>query len=139
MAVFERVVLSIKGENYTVESDRVMGLINQIENHITFFDLVNPQYLRNEQLSRAYHAALTYAGADVKIEDVYVSLFSVDGKEKVIDRINGLLSMMIPPKHLQASLDVKKYRPSPKALGLLSLLILPWLVVAVLLVKNFGL
>ena len=107
MAIFEDVKLSIGGDEYIVPSDKVMGLIKSIENHVVVFDLVNPQHLRNVQLSEAYHAALTYAGAEITLEDVYNSLFQ-EGKDTVIEKVNGLLSMMIPPKHLRAAESGKK-------------------------------
>ena len=102
MGVFSDITLTMGGDDYVVPSDRVMGLIEAIEDHVVIFDLVNPQYLKNVQLCKAYHAALTYAGAVCTTEQVYDSLFN-GGKEAVIHRITGLLEMMIPPKHLQAS------------------------------------
>lgn len=135
--IFKPIKLSYSGEVFTVESNRVMGLIEAIEDHIVMFDLINPQCLRNVQLAKAYHSALVYAGADCTLEQVYDSLF--DGnKDSVIKKINGLLSMMIPPERLQKGNVKKKDRKISKLFGWCTLLILGVSVAAGASIMNFG-
>jgi hypothetical protein len=137
MGIFEPVNLRLGDNIYTVKSDRVMGLIEAIEDHVVMFDLVNPQHLRNVRLAKAYHAALVYAGADCTLEQVYDSLF--DGnKDSVISKINGLLSMMIPPERLHQNNVKKKILRHTKIYGLLGVLILAVSAMAGVAMTNFG-
>ena len=135
--IFKPVKLNYNGNVFTVESHRVMGLIEAIEDHIVMFDLINPQCLRNVQLAKAYHSALVYAGADCILEEVYDSLF--DGsKDSAIEKINGLLSMMIPPARLQKNNIKKKAKRISKGFAWCALLILGVSVAAGASIMNFG-
>lgn len=100
MAVFEDVTLTWKGDEYTVPSSRVMGLIATIEDHISIAQLYRDGGPQLTRLAFAYAAALTYAGCRVSSEDVYASCFQ-DGQRIIPELVAGLLSMMIPPSVLQ--------------------------------------
>ncbi len=103
MSVFEPVTLSWKGEDYTVEADRVMMLIAKIEEIITLGEVYN--YAQKgaapvAKISMAYGVALRYAGAKVRDDEVYKGLFS-GGEDNIPKALEVLLSMMIPPEDLQ--------------------------------------
>lgn len=135
--VFKPVILKYNGSTFTVEPSRVMGLIESIEDHVVMYDLVNPQELKNSRIARAYHSALVYAGAEVELEEVYDSLFN-GGRDSVIERINGLLSMMIPPERLRKGNIKKKIQSSIRHYAWLGLLMLAASVLGGAIVKVFG-
>ena len=102
MAVFEPVTLTWQGEEFTVPADRVMGLICEVEEVVTLGELMGKKTTPVGKVSRAYAAALRYAGARVRDDEVYAGMFS-SGGENINQAVNGLLSMMIPPSHLAGS------------------------------------
>lgn len=87
-------------EEYVIPANRVMGLIERIEDHITFADLASNK-VRFGKISRAYAEALRYAGKDVGVEEVYKSMLSGATTNQVQSAINGLLQIMIPPEPVQ--------------------------------------
>lgn len=99
--MFEPVEIEWKGETYTVPADQVMGLIATVEDVISLPELLiksKEQRVPMAKLSKAYAAALRYAGAKTTDEDVYQSLFAANNSpEKLTAMITGLMSMMIPP------------------------------------------
>lgn len=97
MGMHEKVELTFKGETFTVESDRVMGLIETVESVITLDELVQSEKPRPALLSRAYCSALKYAGASVNQGEVYASMFSESDTGGILETINTLLMLMIPP------------------------------------------
>lgn len=106
--VFNDVHLSWKGVKFVIPSDKVMGAISRIEEHITLkelLDMMSGGSPKIATLSRAYASVLRYAGCMVGDEDVYLGMFSSAEKEQQISlafsALNGLLSMMIPPKAMQ--------------------------------------
>lgn len=70
---FPPVTVEFSGKQYTIESNRVWGLIGAIEEHITYVRLANLM-LKNEvprvKICEAMAAVLRYAGARVSAEDV---------------------------------------------------------------------
>lgn len=103
MSVFEPVSLTWKGEEYKVESDKVMMLIAKIEDIITLSEVYN--YAQKgaapvAKIAMAYGAALRYAGARVRDDEVYKGLFA-KGDDSIPAALNALLTMMIPPEDLQ--------------------------------------
>lgn len=103
MSVFEPVALTWKGEEYKIESDKVMMLIAKIEDIITLSEVYN--YAQKgaapvAKIAMAYGAALRYAGAKVRDDEVYKGLFG-GGEDSIPAALNALLSMMIPPEDLQ--------------------------------------
>lgn len=103
-SVFDDITLSWGDENYTVPADRVMGLLARIDSHITFSELNNPNGVPVAKLSNAYSAALAYAGANVPPEKIYYEFFN-SGSDATTTAIAGLMTMMIPPGHLQSKND----------------------------------
>lgn len=95
MAIFEDISFEYKGKEFKIKSNKVMRLICTIEDIITLGELTTgPKF---SKLAEAYTAALTYAGADVEIEEVYASLFGNGSKERVSATITNLIMMMLPP------------------------------------------
>jgi hypothetical protein len=99
MAIFQPVTFGWGGKDYTVPAERALGLIAEIEEVMTFIDLlVNRDKPNLSKLARAYGAALRYAGARVSDDEVYEGLFN-PGKlfEEVQQAIAVLLAIMTPP------------------------------------------
>lgn len=116
MSLFEEVGMSWKGKEYVVPSDRVMGLIDTIENTLTVEDLNGK--VKRGLLAKAYCDALRYAGCrDVTQEDVYAVIYDFKNKEGVnyISQIaTNLLMMMIPPDCLRQDLpDEEESKKKP--------------------------
>lgn len=112
MGVFNEIGLSWNGEEYTVAPDRVMGLIEVIEDVITLEELTTK--LQRMKIAKAYFAALRYAGCrDVTVDQIYVNLFDPEKQNEVGPMVSAILMMMIPPEHLKASATPKK--PAAKA------------------------
>lgn len=110
---FEPVTLEYGGSSYSVAPNRVLGLIDCIEEHITLYDLSvgtrSPGSVRMARLAQAYGAALRYAGAtDVTDEDVYHALFGKGGtqtRQTMMTVIGGLLAIMVPPSEVVEKMD----------------------------------
>ena len=99
--MFEQISLKWKDVDYVIPSDKVMGLIECVEDVMTLEEL-NSDGVKRVKLSRAFAVALTYAGAkDVNIEEIYSSLFDRTKGAQVTAVVNNLLLMMIPPEHLR--------------------------------------
>lgn len=100
MGVFQDIKLEWNGEAFTVPSNRVMGAIAIIEEHVTLKELyesVGRGTAKLSKLASAYGGVLRYAGAKVQDEDVYAGMFDSKAAENVSAAVAGLLSMMIPP------------------------------------------
>lgn len=113
MSVFQEIGLKWNGEEYVVPPDRVMGLIETVEEVITLAELGSnrPQPAKT---SRAFAMALTYAGAkEVTPEAVYTAFFDTGKAAETLSIVTSLLMMMIPPEHLQE----KKPKAATKKLG----------------------
>lgn len=125
MRGFEPVTVAWKGETYTVEPDRMLMLIAQVEDALSggsgkqavqiLTQSGGPNY---SALSRAFGAALRYAGADVSDEEIYLSIMDdfadrkADVAVKVQQAIMALLAIIAPPIALALSGDdEKKHQP----------------------------
>ena len=99
MAVFEDVTFIWKGEEFKVPSERVMGLIATVEEHVKAHELSAQDYraVGEGRLSMAYAAALQYAGAKVKADDVYLACFDPESARMRVDILTGLMLMFVPP------------------------------------------
>lgn len=104
MSIFQEVELTWKGEKHVVPANKVMGLICEIEEHITLAELLSEKGAPMGRLAKGYAAALKYAGAPATPEMVYESLFA-DSQQNIPEAVNGLLSMMLPPSTLQTQGD----------------------------------
>lgn len=101
MSIFEEVGLTWQGKEYTVPADKVMGLVEVVEDIITIEEL-SGRGIKRAKVARAFAAALRYAGAGkIDHQDVYNQLFGADAMISTTAAVNGLLSLMIPPEHLQ--------------------------------------
>lgn len=111
MSCFDEVGINWGGVEYKIPPNRVMGLIESIESVITL-DEINAMLvggkIQRAQISRAYSAALCYAGAAVTSDDVYETLFGDQMMSSTIAVLTGLLSMMIPPVHLRSKSNPKE-------------------------------
>lgn len=107
--IFEDITLAWEGEEYTIPSDRVLGAIARIEEHVTLTELHKDALARGtvrmSRLSMAYASVLRYAGAKVKDEDVYAAMFmdGGDANQRAMEAMHGLMAMMIPPSVLDES------------------------------------
>jgi len=111
MSLFDEVSLTWKGDEYVVPADKVMGLIEVIEDVITLEELGSQTGIKRAAISRAFAVALRYAGAkDVTQQDVYVNFFDASKTVEIQTVITSLLLMMIPPEHLQQATE----EPAPK-------------------------
>jgi hypothetical protein len=111
MSRFEEVGLTWGDKEYKVAPDHVMGLIESIETVITMEEInqmLSSGGIRRAQVSRAYRAALNYAGANVSAEEVYNSFFGEKMLEATVQVMVGLLAMMIPPEHLRSKQNPTK-------------------------------
>ena len=105
-SVFEPIIIEWEGQEYEIPANRVLGLIEQIESHVSYSDLLGD--FKVARISKAYGAALRYADADVTDEQVYEKMFDDANAGQVQKAVNGMLAMMIPPKHLQKKTEESK-------------------------------
>jgi hypothetical protein len=111
--IFETVKIQWDGEDYEVDPNRVMGLINRIEDHISFSDL-SSKSLKISKVACAYAEALRYAGCTVTDAEVYNSMFDGASGRQIQNAISGLLLIMIPPEHLQKKTQKPKMKMKAK-------------------------
>jgi hypothetical protein len=100
MNIFDPVTLAWKGEEHTVEPDRIMGLIARIEEIVTLSEIhaaAQKGGMPLAKLAMAYGAALRYAGAKVQDAEVYQSFFAGDGGKTIPGAVAALMAMMVPP------------------------------------------
>ena len=103
-SIFEDVKLEWDGKEYTIPSNRVMGLIERIEDHLSFSDLLskNPKI---GKIAGAWAEALRYAGAAVSDEQVYAEMFRGATTGQIKTAVFGLMEIMVPPQHIQKKTD----------------------------------
>lgn len=103
-SVFAEVKLEWEGELYVVPPDRIFGAIFTIEKHVTLTELhamVTNKAFRLTQISAAYAALLTYAGASkITAEQVYAGMFGAGEtvQQHIMAACMSLLMLMIPQK-----------------------------------------
>lgn len=109
MSVFEDVTITWKDKSFTIKSNRVMGAISRIEDILTLAQLARMQAgidpVNMSKLAKAYHTALTYAGAeDLELDEVYSSLFSNDAKNhNAMNCLTAIMLLMVPPASVRSS------------------------------------
>lgn len=109
MSIFKEVGLSWKGEEFIVPPEKVMGLIEVIEDSITLEELHNPRGINRSKTSKAFACALRYAAqnskpakmCNVTQQDVYTTLFAAETGSNITTIMTSLMLMMVPPEHLQ--------------------------------------
>jgi len=97
-----------KEKEYRVEAREVLPLIAKVEEVLTLAEMYNAaqkETLPLAKLSMAFGVALRYAGANVKDDEVYSGMFNPDDKMAAFVAMNTLLSIMVPPEHLQEKSD----------------------------------
>lgn len=109
--IFQKVTLSWKGQQFEVAADRVMMLIAQIEDVITLPELSNPRGRPLAKISMAYGAALRFAGAKVRDDEIYASMFAEGSAEASTIAVSGLLQMMLPPSTVEIAPSKKAEPP----------------------------
>lgn len=120
MSLFKEVGLSWGGEEYIVPPEKVMGLIEVVEDVITLEELGGSSGgLKRSAIAKAYANALRYAGCkNVTQQDIYGHLFNPETAMDIQPLVTSLLMMMIPPEHLQDKKSVDGEggkKPQPKA------------------------
>lgn len=100
MSIFSEVTLTWGEKEYNVPSDKVLGLVNVIEEFVVIEDLTTGRPPR-ARIAQAYAAAIKYAGGYAKPEDVYVALFNAEDQKRIFAVIDALLCVMIPPESLR--------------------------------------
>ena len=107
-SIFEPVTLAWGKDTYEIPAELVMGLIERIEDHVTFGDLADNK-VKFGKIAAAYGTALRYAGCRVTNEEVYRSILDGASFEQVTSAINGLMMIMVPPGRIQ-----KKTKDGPE-------------------------
>lgn len=123
MSIFKEIGLSWKGKEYVVSPDKVMGLIEVIEDILTLEEMNIVSGIKRSKISKAYASAIRYAAQNssprqecsITQQDVYESLFSIEDGGNIGQIINSLLFMMVPPKHLQDNSGNEKAEQAIKA------------------------
>jgi len=100
--IFEEVGIRWDGVEYTVPADKVMGLVEAIEDIITLEELHSQSGLKRSKVARAFAAALQYAGCrGVTGDDVYSAMFGAEAGVTTASAVTAILSLMIPPQHIR--------------------------------------
>ena len=118
MGVFDDYPIAWNGKNYVIPAGAMLGAIARIEDVVTLQELF-AYGLRGKapmaKLARAYGAVLRYAGAALTDEEVYKGIVTGDQPhEAVVNAINGLLGMMLPPSMWEAG---KEHKPGNSRKG----------------------
>jgi hypothetical protein len=117
--IFEEVGIRWDGVEYVVPADKVMGLVEVIEEIITLEELHNQSGMKRTKLARAFAAALAYAGCrNVGSEDVYTAMFGTSAGVTTANAVTAILSLMIPPEHIRQAGGEGKPKARSKSKGL---------------------
>lgn len=113
MSLFQEVGLQWQGKEFVVPPEKVMGLVEVIEDVITIEELAG-KGVKRAKVAKAFTAAIRYAaqcqGGHAKIseEEVFESMFGHGAMDATTRVVYALLSLMIPPEHLQQQEPVGK-------------------------------
>ena len=103
MAVFQKITLGWREKDYVVPPERMLGLIAEIEEIISLpeiFGMIHGKH-NMSKISRAYGAALRYAGAPTTDEEAYEGMFGAgDTRLRVLTTLGLMAGIMMPPKAL---------------------------------------
>ena len=100
MGIFSEVEFTWGDKTYKVPPDKVLQLIAVIEEHITIEELTTGKFPR-AKIAQAFTAALRFAGAFPQVDQVYAALFNVEDARRIMQTVDALLSVMIPPESLK--------------------------------------
>ena len=114
------VTLVWKGVEYRIEAREVLPVVAKIEECLTLFELADMNSVKKVKLARlsmAFGIALRHAGARVTDDEVHSGMFEA-GNQRVAaeSAVAALLTLMVPPEHLQEKPDGKK-KAEPAAGG----------------------
>lgn len=112
-SIFEPIKIQWGDDEYEIPANRIMGLIETIEDHVSYADL-NPDNPKMGKIAAAYTKAIRYAGGKVDEGEVYNAMFDGATAFQVAQAIDGLLAIMIPPAHLQKKTADTKAAKSSK-------------------------
>lgn len=106
MAIFEDIELEWEGVPYRLKGDGdIMRAIAAVEDHVTVGELVEASKsgrMPLGKLSCAFAAVLRQAGARVTDAEVYAGMWKDGGSvPMIIDAVQHLLAMMMPPSVMQ--------------------------------------
>lgn len=107
MGIFNDVTIGFKGEEFTIEANKVMRLIASVEEVISLAELTTGKP-KLAKIAEAYALMINYAGGNADIESVYESLFVNDGSQTVQAAIQSLIMLMLPPSSYSAPQETKK-------------------------------
>lgn len=92
------IILTWKGQEYTVKEADTMRLGSQVEDIITLSQLGNPAGPPLFKASMALGCALRFAGCRVTDREIHTSLFErTDAAVSMLKMVNILLAIMTPP------------------------------------------
>lgn len=113
MSVFEDVKLNWDGQEYTIPANRVMRLIQAVEDVVTLPELQDCILrMRVARVSEAYAVMLRFAGASVTAEEVYAGIFeSGENMTETLTEAGALLYRLICPPD---AFSKKKQESKPK-------------------------
>lgn len=116
MRAFEDYVIGWEGKDYTIPANQLLPVIAAVEEHVTLHELFQAS-ARNRvplaRLSQAYGAILRFAGVNIPDDQIYQRMFNGGNlQDKMMDAVNGLLGLMIPPKQ-----EVKAQQPGKPQKG----------------------
>lgn len=100
MSRFSEVTLTWGEKEYKVSPDKVLDLVDSIEDHVVLEDLTTGRPPR-ARIAKAYAAAIKFAGGYAKPDDVYAALFNAEDQKRIFGVIDALLCVMIPPESLR--------------------------------------
>lgn len=116
MSLFNPVVLTWKGAEYTVPADQIMQMIAKVEDILTLPELMNPKGRPLAKISMAYGVALRHAGAKATDEEIYAAMFTAGEQAgAAAAAVQGLLMMMVPPSAVEQKQPEKKAKPPKDA------------------------
>lgn len=108
MSIFKEFAVTWKGTEYVVAPDKVMGLVEVVEDVITMEEL-HSAGIKRAKVSRAFQSILKYSGCNATHEEVYNTFFAAGAGVEITNIVHSILLLMIPPEHLQT------VAPPPKA------------------------
>jgi len=100
MSIFEEVSVTFKNKEYKIPSNKVMGLVETVEDIITIEELADGK-IRRAKMAKAFAAIIAYAGGFVDNEEIYTRFFDEKNGVEMAGVLNSILQLMIPPEHLQ--------------------------------------
>lgn len=118
MSIFEDIILEWEGEEFTIPANRVMRLVQVVEDVVTLPELQDCiNRMKAGRVASAYGAMLRFAGVRVTDEEVYSKIFqSHEDMTKILSDAGALLYQIIcPPQAFSAKKKASKKKAKKKA------------------------